>query len=167
MLKRAAVLLFVLMGSLVATATPAEAGRPTEAAGSWDYFTEVADVREAGCNTFLTLTETDEFSGTISGESNSDLNTPTVVLHCNGSVSVHGRTYFDEVTVEGRTGSMVMLAHGRLAAGATEWSGQWTILSASGGLEGLHGHGSWWGPGAGGPGLPGELYYDGKVHFSP
>ena len=30
-----------------------------------------------------------------------------------------------------------------------------------------HGNGSWWGPGAGGPGLPGELEYDGKVHFSP
>jgi hypothetical protein len=106
-------------------------------------------------------------SGTISGESNPDPNTSEVVLHCNGSVSFHGRLYFDEVTVGGRTGSMVMLTQGRLAAGELEWTGQWTILSASGDLDGLHGNGSWWGPGAGGPGLPGEAEYDGEVHFSP
>ncbi len=167
MLKRVAVLLFVLVGSLAVTQPLAEAGRPTDAAGSWNYITGVPDVREAGCNTFLTLPQSNEFLGTIAGETTLDANSSTVVVHCNGSVSVHGRTYFDEVTVDGHTGSMVMLAHGRLAAGATEWTGQWTILSASGGLDGLHGHGSWWGPGAGGPGAPGVLYYDGKVHFSP
>ncbi len=167
MLKRVAVLLFALAGSLVVTQASAQAGPPTDAAGSWDYITAVEGVRVAGCNTFLTLTESDEFDGTINGDSNPDLGTSTVVLHCNGSVSFHGRLYFDEVTVDGRTGSMVMLTQGRLAAGDLEWSGQWTILSASDGLDGLHGNGSWWGPGAGGPGLPGELYYDGKVHFSP
>ena len=167
MLKRVTVALCVIAGSLMVAQAPAQAGPPTDATGDWDYITAVAGVREAGCNTFLTLIESDEFSGTISGESNPDLNTSEVVLHCNGSVSFHGRLYFDEVTVDGRTGSMVMLTQGRLAAGDLEWSGQWTVLSASGGLDGLHGTGSWWGPGAGGPGLPGELYYDGKVHFSP
>jgi hypothetical protein len=47
------------------------------------------------------------------------------------------------------------------------WQGNWVILSATGELAGLHGQGAWWGPGAGGPELPGLIYYDGTYHFKP
>ncbi len=115
MLKRIAVL-FAVVGLSAVTAAPVEAHGRTPVDGSWEYFTEVLDVREVGCNTVLSLRESDEFAGDIVGTSNPDLGTSTVVLRCNGSTTVRGTIHFDEVTVDGRTGSMVLRAHGRLAA---------------------------------------------------
>jgi len=163
MLKRTAAVLMAVVGLTAVTPAPAEAHGRTPVKGTWEYSTEVDDVREVGCKTVLKLRQSDEFTGTIAGTSNPDLGTSTVVLRCNGSTTVRGTIHFDEVTVDGRTGSMVMRAWGRLAAGETEWTGRWRIIRAWDGLEGLRGHGSWWGPGAGGPNLPGYLKYEGNV----
>ena len=49
-----------------------------------------------------------------------------------------------------------------------DWKGQWLIIEATGGLEGLHGQGKWWGPGwQGDPEVHGVVYYSGKIHFEP
>ena len=84
-----------------------------------------------------------------------------------GFMTFKGTVVFDEVTVNGRTGGMVLQVNGTLADVTEEWTGRWVIQRASGDLAGLHGSGPWWGPGAGGPGLPGDLDYGGKIHFHP
>jgi hypothetical protein len=169
MTKRVAYLLMGLMALMAFMPTAAEAAPPIDADGDWEYFTELTEPPSvAGCNTFLTLAEEDTLTGTFNGTSNPDKSWAVVTVHCSGSGWVKGQVVFDEVTVDGRTGGLVMRTNGRLAADpGSEWTGQWVIVSATGELEGLHGQGKWWGPGAGGPGLPGFLEYDGKVHFHP
>lgn len=151
----------------MAVQAPAQATSPTQAEGHWAYVTALTGVRTAGCNTFLTLTEQDHLTGTFEGWSNQDESGGTVVAHCSGSFTFTGRLVFDDVTVDGRTGGLVMAVNGRLSEVGSEWTGTWVIVGATGELEGLHGQGKWWGPGAGGPGLPGDLDYDGRVHFDP
>jgi hypothetical protein len=149
---------------LAAMQAPAHAAAPVEAQGHWQYITVLTDVREAGCNTISTLTEEDVLTGTFEGESSGE---GVVVAHCSGSFNFKGLLNFEEMTVDGKTGGLTMSVSGRLADPTGEWTGNWFVVSATGELEGLHGQGKWWGPGAGGPGLPGHLDYDGKVHFHP
>jgi hypothetical protein len=164
---RVAAVFLGLLALLTAAQTPAEATAPTEAGGHWMYITTLTGVRTAGCNTFLTFTEQDHLTGTFEGSSNPAETGGTVVAHCSGMFTFKGTLTFDEITVEGRTGGLVMKVNGQLPDVESEWTGTWVIVSATGGLEGLHGQGSWWGPRAGGPGLPGDLDYDGNVHFDP
>lgn len=161
MIKRLLLVVLTTMGLLATTQAPAQALSRSHVAGHWDYTTELISAREIGCRTILTLSENDTFSGSIEGHSNPDRNGSTVILHCDGSTSFIGRLVFDDVTVNGRTGSITMNTFGRLGAGETEWHGIWYAHSGRGELRGSHGFGSWWGPGAGGPGLPGELDYAG------
>jgi hypothetical protein len=65
------------------------------------------------------------------------------------------------------TGGLVLSVQGRAPYPATHWEGQWVILSATGELTGLHGQGEWWGPGAGGPYLWGDIDLGGRIHFGP
>jgi hypothetical protein len=147
---------------MMASALPALAVPPQEAAGEWHYVAHVDGVKIAGCNTYLTIYEDSVLSGTFDGTAD---DRGTVVLHCSGDASYNAILTFEEVTVDGKTGSMVMSINGRAPAPATMWQGNWVILSATGELAGLHGQGAWWGPGAGGPGLPGFIEYDGNYHF--
>jgi hypothetical protein len=154
---------------LVMSALPASAGPPQDAAGHWTYMTALTDVREAGCNTFLTINEYDTLTGTFEGGTLDPEHGPTgagvVVAHCSGSFNYKALLRFEEMTVDGKTGGVVISVNGRLADPTSEWTGNWVIVSATGELEGLRGQGKWWGPGAGGPGLEGHLDYEGQIHF--
>ena len=63
---------------------------------------------------------------------------------------------FDSVEVDGKSGGLELYISGEGTIG--EWDGNWTIVNASGELEGLSGHGKWWGPGFLGEGC-GETFY--------
>ncbi|MDH3498771.1 MAG: hypothetical protein OEM97_01495, partial [Acidimicrobiia bacterium] len=69
---------------------------------------------------------------------------------------------FDEVEVRGKTGRLELDAYGGRPDGTSDWEGNWVITSASGELEGLKGHGTWWGPGYSldTPDECGVIYYD-------
>ncbi len=62
-------------------------------------------------------------------------------------------------TIDGKFGTVTMLLEGRAAAPGSYWTGEWAILSASDGLEDLHGAGTWW---------TAEVGYDfsDEVHFA-
>lgn len=162
--KRSALLTLGVVALLVATAMPVQAGQPQDGGGLWQYTPTVVGERQAGCNLILTTTEAAIWTGTFEGESTE---AGRVIFHCSGSASFKATVTFDEVTVDGKTGSLEMSVTGRFPAGGTEWDGRGTILSGTGDLENLRGQIKWWGPGAPGPGEQGDIYYSSKIHFEP
>lgn len=84
-----------------------------------------------------------------------------MVRHFEGTVKIDGITYSGGFT-------MLLQATGtgnnQNPNQAATWTleGTWTIIDGTGGLEGLHGQGSWWHH-AGGTGLS----YEGQVHIDP
>lgn len=151
---------------MVATAVPAQAAPPMDAAGLWQYLPTVVGVRDAGCNQFVSSTEHGIWTGTFVGESTE---VGQVSFHCNGHVNFKAIVTFEEVTVDGRTGSLEMTVNGILPDPTDpDWQGHWTIQNGTGELEQLRGHGTFDGPGYN-PAQPdryGDIYYEGKIHFT-
>lgn len=148
---------------LSAASLQAYAETPTEVFGYFDY--EIVDssvvMRIAGPNTFMYASDTETWAGDIEGYVPE---TEFVVR-----IAASGRWTFQslmqfEGTVLGNPGTMQILLTGTLAAPGEWWYGQWVILSASGGLAGVHGQGTWYGPGTGND--P-DCWYEGRVHFDP
>ena len=70
------------------------------------------------------------------------------------------------MTVDGKTGSLVMSVVGTRPDGTSDWEGKWTIDSRTSDLAALRGHGTWWGPGAPVPEVWGDIWYEkGNLHF--
>ena len=149
---------------LFSVATPIQAGPPETASGEFWYLGLTAEPRFAGCNLFLDITEIAEWTGTFTGLSTDE---GKAVGHCNGDWSVNEIMTFETVVVDGISGGLILRIVGHLPAGVFDWYGHWVILEGTGGLANLRGQGNWWGPGSPEPGLPGQIFYDGKYHFEP
>jgi len=54
---------------------------------------------------------------------------------------------FAEVEVGGKVGGLEMDAIGDRPDATSDWRGTWVVTSATGDLEGLRAHGTFWGPG--------------------
>ena len=129
------------------------------------YFTPYLDeVRFANGNVILDIHEDGTWTGGIVGSSVAD--PCRVVIHkADGFPPTDwefrwytGITTFEECTVDGKTGGLVMRLTGKDSGPGTEWSGKWVILKATGELEGIHGQGTYdWSSGT----------YEGKIHFDP
>jgi len=147
---------------------PARSGPPQSATGIWRYTPYILGSEEISCNTFLSTYEVAVWSGTITGSSTEH---GKVVIHCTGMWSFNAivnlvATVEDESGVW-HSGSMVLGVNASRPDGLADWEGQWVILSGEGELASLRGQGTIWGPGAPEPGVPGDVYYDGKLHFEP
>ena len=145
----------------------AHAGPPTTAEGLWQYIPTIEDVKVANGNTFIYTTEVGQWTGTFEGDSTE---IGKVVQHSSGLVSFKGTVSFVG-NVGDKSGTLKMVAVGskpdRLPG--TEWEGTWVILSGTGDLANLRGHGTWRGPGWD-PTHPtewGNIYYSGEIHFDP
>ena len=104
------------------------------------------------------------WTGTFQGASRED---GRVVIHRSGAWSFKAIVTFESVTVDGKTGSLVMSVVGTRPDGTSDWEGKWTIDSRTSDLAALRGHGTWWGPGWN-PTLEwGDIPYSGKIHFAP
>jgi hypothetical protein len=145
---------------------PALAESPTAASGDWYYMPSIVSVRVAGGNTFIESTEEGIWTGTFEGESRE---AGHVARHRSGFVSFRATVSFDDVTVDGKSGTLQMRVVGEKPDASSDWQGKWVILSGTGELATLRGHGTWWGPGYN-PLLPdewGEIHYGGQIHFEP
>jgi hypothetical protein len=145
---------------------PVHATKPIPASGIWTYTfpSTFIETREADGNTFIYADEDGLWhDGTFLGTS---YDVFTVVVHPSGFWNVRGLSFFDG-TVDGKEGSLVILFVGKKTGEPFLWSGQWVILSGTGELADLHGQGTWWGPGALEPWVPGDLEYSGQIHFKP
>ena len=107
-MRRQGSVIAALFIAVLMVAVPATAAEPQQAEGYWEYITYVDDVEIAGCNQMLTTHEESIFTGTIDGDATSQ--DSRIVIHCNGDVSYHGVLTFDEATVAGHTGGLVVLA---------------------------------------------------------
>jgi hypothetical protein len=167
MKKRSTLLITLLVVALLSTLSmPVNAGPPTTAGGEWQYIVTGVDVRVAGCNTFIYISKEDSiWQGTFQGTST---DTGVVVEHCSGKASFNGIVSFVG-EVNGESGSLEMSVTGQYSyeQGDWNWKGQWVILSGTEGLANLHGQGTWFGPGAGGPFVWGTVDYAGSYRFEP
>ena len=153
-------LLIVLLSAL---AIPVSAQPAKNAAGLWQYQPFIEEMRFADGNTFLKTTENGIWTGTFSGNSTED---GKVVIHSSGAWSFKGIVSF-EGEVNGTAGKLTMRVVGSRPDELTDWMGKWVILSGTDELSALRGQGTWWGPGAPGPGSWGNIYYAGNIHFEP
>jgi len=129
------------------------------ASGTWKYTPSIIRMWDWG---FLG-DEVATWTGTFEGESYDVFLVWFGPSGIEGDWYVIGKIYF-EGTVDGKSGSLVMLFIGERPAGE-EWYGHWMILRGKGDLANLRGHGTWWGPGAPGPGEEGPLEYSGTIYF--
>lgn len=162
MKKRSLMLVTMLTVALLSVLSmPAYAGPPDNAEGLWQYQPSIEKTRFADGNTFLKTTENGLWSGTFSGTSTED---GKVVIYSSGAWSFKGTVSF-EGQVNGKAGNLTMRVVGSRPDESTDWTGKWVILSGTDDLASLRGQGTWWGPGASGPGSWGDIYYSGNIHF--
>jgi len=150
-----AVLLMCIVTLLSTLSTAVHATPPTTASGEWTYTPTPIDIRYADGNTFIHGEEVSTWTGTFLGAS---YDVFTVIRH-EKIWNVEGLIDFTG-TVNGKSGTLVILFVGKLTPPPGEWSGEWVILSGTGDLENLRGQGTWWGP-------PKDVDYSGKMHFDP
>ena len=129
------------------------------ASGTWKYTPRIIKMWDWG----FIGDEVATWTGTFEGESYDVFLVWFGPSGIEGDWYVIGKIYF-EGTVNGKSGSLVMLFIGERPAGE-EWYGHWMILRGKGDLANLRGHGTWWGPGAPGPGEEGPLEYSGTIYF--
>jgi hypothetical protein len=164
-------LVLAVVAACMAVPLTAQAGTRQDAAGLWEYKPTVVAEHVIGCATLLETTEEARWTGTFHGLGGPDdyaysTEAGRVLIHCSGAMSFVAIVTFEEVTVDGRTGGLKMIAIGHRPAGE-EWSGRWIALRGTGELEGLRGHGTWWGPGWN-PQYPdewGQIPYAGTIRF--
>jgi hypothetical protein len=136
---------------------PALATTPSEGSGTFTFAATVTSSRTAGGNTFLTLTGTEAISGAIIGNATVEF---TQVVHASGETNANG-VITCACTLGGRSGTAVFRFEGSGAGtAASPLAGQFVVVSASGGLSGLHGDGTFSSVDGGGT-------YTFRWHFDP
>jgi len=145
-----------IVALFIVAALPVQAGPPQPAEGVWQWTSTILEERQAGCNSFLTIEEDAVWTGTFDGTSREE---GVVVVHCSGSLSYNAIINFDQVTVEGKSGTLVMSVNATREI-PSDWFGRWVIISGTGELEILRGQGTFHGKG-------GKADYEGNVYFGP
>jgi hypothetical protein len=149
------------------------AAKPKHVSGRLDYCPHPippVPAKIAHGNVFLNTWEEGVWSGGIAGVSHDE--PCRVVIH---GADVFPPTSFDfrwftgistleECTVKGKTGGLVIRLVGKAKFGEI-WHGIWVILGGTGELEGIHGIGTWWGPGAPGLNNWGYVDYEGWICY--
>lgn len=145
--------IFALVVALTSIlASSAGASQPTTATGNFSFLSdELTPIGSAGCNTFFTEDFAVLNTGGLSGV---QIGSGQLVVHCDGTITATGTEVCVACTIGGRTGDftdryIVMISGANV-------SGKAALLSASGGLDGLHLQGTFG---------PGTYSYD--YHFDP
>ena len=119
-------------------------------------------------NRFLTLSITSVFTGDIAGIMTSDSRwiihnwvTGVPLLQQPGPVNIHAVDYIS-TTFQGKSGTLAILVNHVYYPSLGSSEGTWVIISGTGELANLHGHGTTSNP----PG-PGPTTWTGQVHFDP
>jgi hypothetical protein len=124
----------------VVAANSAAASPPISASGTLTYQSATFNsIRSAGGNTIIDLSATVAYTGTFSGTSTLH---GTLILHPNGTANFHDVETFTG-TVNGVSGTVTFDLTVRNGPGFTDFHATDTIISASGGLAGLHGLLNW------------------------
>ncbi len=168
------------LATILALALPstAIAGASQKAEGLWQYTPFLAlnvqtipdglvrfiPPRSDGPVDISTVFESSTWTGTFNGVS-TDI-AGSIIHWDTGWWNFFGFVDFEQVTVDGKTGGLFMLVEGSKPDIFAEWRGTWTIVDGTGDLANLVGNGKFWGPGAPGLALTGDIYYDGKIKWA-
>jgi hypothetical protein len=107
----------------------------------------------AGINKFIYYATESTWEGGISGDT---VGTQTWILHRTHLNIPDVEIFFEEATVDEKTGTLTIRMNlvASMANPDFPTHGNWRIIDATGGLEGLHGQGTW-----------GSGWYEGTIHF--
>ena len=162
--------IFVIFLAVVIVALPVSntyAKKPYEVSGSIDSGITGMTFREAGINTFNYFSTASTWTGDTADDiTGTTVGTQTWIVH-NNEKNPHVNIpdvelFFTTATVKGLTGTLKIRMRLILTNPALNPNpnfpihGTWTIIDATGELEGLHGHGTW-----------GGGWYAGTLHFDP
>ncbi len=152
-----------LAGAGAVFAADAATVEPMPVSGSFDYTPHVFSQIAAGGGAFVDASEDEVWSGDIKGTSVAPFR---VVVSPDGSVAAWVNSEFKGTVLGKYEGTMNIVTLYTKPAQKAHWTGEWIILSGTGGLKNVQGHGAAWGPGAGGagPGVP-AINYSGEVVF--
>jgi hypothetical protein len=149
---------------------PAYAEIPTEVHGNFTYEPACAFPGEAlGVNLFVPCTDTETWTEPLDGTPTTGYVDGTawteywLIWNTRSEVLVFSsQGEFDGSVLGSDRGIAEVRLTGISKDGAKQWQGTWLIGQGSGGLEGVHGEGTWYGPDD-----EGRFTYDGLVHFDP
>jgi Protein of unknown function (DUF3224) len=137
-IRRLAPSTIVLCGVLAGFAHQAVASPPAAASGGFTFLSDaLTPIRTADGNLFLDEVASISYTGDLNGIAAA---TDTILVHSNGSVGGHGTESCATCTLDGRTGSFT--AAFTFRGSGAQFTGHETFTSASGGLAGLHGGGT-------------------------
>ena len=163
--RRALIVLLLVCSLLLAGLAPAGAShRSRRVAGEWQYLPNPPQTFEIGSFAVLHVTDQEWWSGGLDGTSEGEY----IVVIDSGGRWFFVETSSFEGSVLGRDGTMTMSVMGWRFDPTDDWFGRWTITGGTDGLEGITGHGIFWGPGydPAQPDVPGSVDYTGRVRFS-
>ncbi len=101
-------------------------------------------IRSADGNLTFSAVDVVAFTGSVTGTAT---DTYTLTVHPDGSITGHGIETCAACTIGGRTGSYTENFSFTATANFATFAGQFAITSGSGGLDGLHGEGTFQGAG--------------------
>ena len=155
-MKKLLRLLLLVCIVLPMVSLPAYASIPTEVSGTFTYTYECDAQEVLGVNLFVHCTDTEEWTGDLVGTATTEY---WVIFHGSGVATFSSKGQFVGSVLGSDVGIAEYQVTGILKARATEWQGTWWMGQGSGGLECVHGEGTWDGAG--------PFTYDGLVHFDP
>lgn len=149
---------------LTALSGAAVAQEPIPVSGTFDYTPEVFARVPGGGGVFVDASEAEVWTGDIEGTAAAPFR---VVVGPDGSFEAWILAEFEGTVLGEYGGTMVMASRYTRPAATAHWTGEWIILSGTGDLENVHGHGSAWGPGFNreDPEAGPDIFYSGEVIF--
>lgn len=155
-MRRLLVLLGVIALSM-ALAPTAAATPPAPANGTITLGAPIiTSFRSAGGNTFITLTRSITFTGTVSGTASAE---QTVVVHASGEINFNVLLACP-CTVAAASGSVVVRVEGRGSLVTGTFTGHMRFISGTGDLANLHFNAAFTQD-------PSGIDYSGTYHFDP
>ncbi len=131
--------------------------------GSISYTYSVLASGESSGNTFMDGTEDEVWTGDIEGTGVSPF---PFVIWSSGVQDAWLLTEFEGTVLGEYEGTLVMIGIYDRPDATAQWEGEWMIVSGTGDLEHLRGHGVAWGPGSTNTedGIT-DIFYTGEVMF--
>jgi hypothetical protein len=156
------VCLIVLLGTLSLPVQAQEQG-PMPVSGSFNYTFSVLASGASSGNTFMDGTEDEVWTGDLAGTAVSPF---PFVIWSSGVQDAWLLTEFEGTVLGKYEGTLKIIAIYSRPDATAQWEGEWMIVSGTGDLEHLRGHGVAWGPGStnADDGVT-DIFYTGEVMF--
>jgi hypothetical protein len=158
--------LFACLAVGLLLSLPVYAQEPVPVSGSFNYTPEIFTQVSAGNSQFFDASEDEVWTGDIKGTAVSPFR---MVITPDGVWDAWLYTKFEGTVLGKYKGTMVLVSRYKRLAPDAHWAGEWIILSGTGDLEHVQGHGTAWGPGfnAKDPEAGPDIFFSGEVVLQP